>query len=76
MYASTLEANPTKHNQFALGLSTDGGVLVIELEEEDIGVGIVARLSLRPATTENLIWAFVIIRAQYLLKSMCFKTYI
>ena len=54
MYASTLAANPTKHNQFALGLSY-GGVLVIELEEEDIGVGIVARLSLRPATTENLI---------------------
>ena len=54
MSASTLAANPTKHNQFALGLS-DGGVLVIELEEEDIGVGIVARLSLRPATPENLI---------------------
>ena len=54
MYAATLAANPTKHNQFALGLS-DGGVLVIELEEEDIGNGIVARLSFRPATTENLI---------------------
>ena len=30
MYASILAANPTKHNQFALGLS-DGGVLVKEL---------------------------------------------
>ena len=37
MYASPLAANPTKHNEFALGLS-DGGVLVIE--EEDIGIAL------------------------------------
>ncbi|XP_017258516.1 topless-related protein 4-like [Daucus carota subsp. sativus] len=37
MYASPLAANPTKHNQFALGLS-DGGLLVIE--EEDIGIAL------------------------------------
>ena len=35
MYASTLAANPMKHNQVAPGLS-DGGALVIE--EEDIGI--------------------------------------
>ena len=37
MYASTLAADPTKHNQFALGLSK-GGVLVIE--EEDTGIAL------------------------------------
>ena len=37
MYASTLAVDPTKHNQFALGLS-EGGVLAIE--EEDTGIAL------------------------------------
>ena len=72
---SILYLQPTKHNQFALELS-DGGVLVKEFDAEDIRNGYVACLSLRPATYENLIWAFVIIRARCLLKSKCFSTYI
>ncbi|KAL1809720.1 hypothetical protein ACET3Z_026710 [Daucus carota] len=49
VYPSALAANPAKQNQFALGLS-DGGVLVLELEEGNNGIDPVARLSLRPAT--------------------------